>query len=86
MADPRCPNCSREYVARVARVGFTEKHLLSFFYIYPFKRQLCGYRFSALRWGVRYLRMEEDRREYERLRVVFPVHNQGENTGVHAPE
>jgi PilZ domain-containing protein len=72
MADPNCPNCSRDYVARVARVGFAED-LLSLFYIYPFKCQLCGHRFSALRWGVRYLRMEEDRREYERLATVFPL-------------
>jgi hypothetical protein len=53
-------------------VGFAE-NLLSLFYIYPFKCQLCGYRFSALRWGVRYLRMEEDRREYERLPTAFPL-------------
>lgn len=84
MAEPRCPSCSSEYVARVARVGFAED-LLSLFYIYPFKCQLCGYRFSAVRWGVRYLRMEEDRREYERLPVVFPVsfnaeHGSGEGT------
>jgi hypothetical protein len=72
MADPRCPNCSKEYVARVARVGFAEQ-LLSLFYIYPFKCQLCGHRFSALQWGVRYLRMEEDRREYERLPTSFSL-------------
>jgi len=72
MADLRCPNCSKEYVARVARVGFAES-LLGLFYIYPFKCQLCGHRFSALQWGVRYLRMEEDRREYERLATAFPL-------------
>jgi hypothetical protein len=72
MADLKCPNCSREYVARVARVGFAED-LLSLFYIYPFKCQLCGYRFIALRWRVRYLRMEEDRREYERLSTAFSL-------------
>ena len=70
MADLRCPNCSKEYVARVARVGFAES-LLGLFYIYPFKCQLCGCRFSAMQWGVRYMRMEEDRREYERLATAF---------------
>jgi hypothetical protein len=70
MADLRCPNCSKEYVARVARVGFVEG-LLGLFYVYPFKCQLWGCRASALQWGVRYLRMEEDRREYERLPTVF---------------
>lgn len=80
MADLRCPNCSKEYVARVARVGFAED-LLSLFYIYPFKCQLCGYRFCALRWGVRYLRMEEDRREYERLPTAFPLVFSAEDFG-----
>ncbi len=72
MAEIKCPNCSKEYVARVARVGFAEK-LLSLFYIYPFRCQLCGYRFNGLQWGVRYFRMEDDRREYERLPTTFPV-------------
>ncbi len=70
--DLKCPMCSKEYVARVARVGFTEK-ILSLFYVYPFKCQLCGCRFKALQWGVRYLRVEEDRREYERLPTTFPL-------------
>ena len=47
MAQIRCPNCSKEYVARVARVGFAEE-ILSLFYIYPFKCQLCGCRFKGL--------------------------------------
>ena len=80
MADLRCPNCSKEYVARVARVGLVEG-LLGLFYIYPFKCQLCGCRFSALQWGVRYLRMEEDRREYERLPSAFPVAFNAEDLG-----
>jgi PilZ domain-containing protein len=80
MPDPRCPSCSKEYVARVARVGLTE-NLLSLFYIYPFKCQLCGRRFSALQWGVRYLRMEEDRREYERLPTAFSLTFSAEDFG-----
>ena len=72
MADVKCPMCSKEYVARVARVGFAEK-ILSLFYVYPFKCQLCGCRFRSLQRGVRYLRVEEDRREYERLPTSFPV-------------
>lgn len=84
MADLRCPNCSKEYVARVARVGLVEG-LLGLFYIYPFKCQLCGCRFSALQWGVRYLRMEEDRREYERLPSAFPVAFNAEDLGGHRP-
>jgi hypothetical protein len=72
MQELTCPNCSKTYVARVARVGFSEK-VLSLFYIYPFKCQLCGCRFRILQWGVRYHLVEEDRREYERSPTVFPV-------------
>ncbi len=72
MRDLICPNCSKTYVARVARVGFAEE-VLSLFYIYPFRCQLCGWRFKVLQWGVRYLRVEEDRREYERLPTTFPL-------------
>ena len=73
-----CPKCSREFVKRVSRQG-TKERLLSAFYIYPFRCQLCGYRFRFLQWGVRYQRVEEDRREYERLTVNFPISVRGEN-------
>ncbi len=70
--DLKCPMCFKEYVARVARVGFVEK-IFSLFYVYPFKCQLCGCRFKARQRGVRYSRIEEDRREYERLATSFSV-------------
>jgi hypothetical protein len=73
-----CPKCSREFVKRVSRQG-TKERLLSAFYIYPFRCQLCGYRFRFLQWGIRYQRVEEDRREYERLTVNFPISVRGEN-------
>ena len=73
-----CPKCSREFVKRVPRQGFTEK-VLGVFYIYPFRCQLCGYRFRFLQWGVRYQRIQEDRREYERLAINCPVSLRGEN-------
>ena len=73
-----CPKCSREFVKRVSRQGFKEK-LFSVFYIYPFRCQLCGYRFRFLQWGIRYQRIQEDRREYERLPIDFPVSVKGEN-------
>lgn len=67
-----CPNCSKPYVARVARVGLSEE-VLSLFYVYPFKCQLCGCRFRILQWGARYHIVEEDRREYERSPTTFPL-------------
>src|SRR5258705_13301587 len=72
MADLKCPNCARAFVRRVSRTGLGER-LLSVFYVYPFKCQLCGYRFRFFQWGVRYFRVEEDRREYDRVEMSFPV-------------
>jgi predicted nucleic acid-binding Zn ribbon protein len=72
MAQLKCPQCNREFVRRVARVGFTER-LLGLFCIYPFKCQLCGFRFRILQRGVRYIRIEEDQREYDRIQMSFPL-------------
>jgi hypothetical protein len=72
MAPPLCPRCSKEYILRVSRIGLGEL-LLSLFYVYPFKCQLCGHRFKLFQWGVTYTRTEEDRREYYRLSASFPI-------------
>ena len=74
----KCPNCAREFVRRVSRAGFSEI-LLSYFYVYPFKCQLCGYRFRFFQLGVRYVRVEEDRREYDRMEMNFPVSFYGQD-------
>jgi hypothetical protein len=57
---------------RVSRAGLGE-HLASLFYVYPFRCQLCGHRFKFLQWGIKYKRIEADRREYERMAASFPV-------------
>ena len=72
MLQPVCPNCSRDYTKRVSRVGFKER-LLSIIYVYPFRCQLCSYRFGFMQWGVRYKRVEEERREYGRMPMNFPA-------------
>ena len=64
MARLKCPNCSREFVRQVARGGVKER-LLEWFSFYPFKCQVCGLRFHQ--WGVCFIRIEEDGREYDRL-------------------
>jgi hypothetical protein len=74
----RCPNCARDFVRRVARSGLSEV-LLSLFYVYPYKCQLCGARFRSLQWGVRYIRVDEDRREYDRMEIRFPVTVSGQD-------
>jgi PilZ domain len=71
MNQPVCPECSMEYVRRVRRQSIAER-LLSVFYIYPFRCQLCGYRFKTLRWGEKYVRFDEDARDYERLERNIP--------------
>jgi hypothetical protein len=54
--------------------------LLGIFYIYPFNCQICGFRFRMLQWGVRYMRVPEDNREYERMPVSFPLTFENLNT------
>jgi len=78
MPQPNCPKCSRDYVKRVSRVGFKER-LLSIIYVYPFRCQLCRYRFRVMQWRVNYVRVEEDRREYDRMPISFPVSFAGDN-------
>lgn len=53
-------------------MGLGER-LVSLFYVYPFRCQLCGHRFKLRQRGVKYKRVQEDRREYERMSVNFPA-------------
>lgn len=73
-----CPKCSTDFVRRVTRKGFKER-LLRRFYVYSFRCQICRFRFRVLQWGVRYPSVEEDRREYERLAMNFPISIEGVN-------
>ena len=70
MSLPKCPSCYEDYVRRVHREGLLER-LLSLFYIYPFRCQLCATRFQARQPGVKYVRIDEDRRAYERIPVSY---------------
>ncbi len=67
-----CPDCSTEYIKRARRESLKER-LLSLVYVYPYFCQLCGHRFRSLQWGVKYSRIDEDRRIYQRLPVSFSV-------------
>jgi hypothetical protein len=78
MTELKCPHCARDFVRRVAKSSPAEM-FLSLCYVYPFKCQLCGHRFRAFQRGVRYLRVEEDRREYDRMEVKFPILFNGQN-------
>jgi hypothetical protein len=78
MAKVKCPICALEFVRRVSLAGLVEK-FLSLFYVYPFKCQLCGHNFLSLQWGMRYIRVEEDRRTYDRLEIKCPMTFSGES-------
>jgi PilZ domain len=72
MAMIKCPECKHDFGRRVSRVRLTEK-IASLFYVYPFRCQLCGHRFSSFQRGVRYVKIAEDRRDYYRMRIDRPV-------------
>lgn len=82
MAAIKCPKCARDFVRRVSRAGLEK--FLSLFYVYPFRCQLCSGRFRAFQPGVRYRRVAEDRREYQRMEMKFPVTITGPD-GVQVP-
>ena len=72
MTHPICPECSTIFVKRAQRESLQER-VLSLICVYPFRCQLCRHRFRFLHQGIKYLRVEEDRRAYERLAINFPV-------------
>ena len=67
----RCPRCGQETARRSQRAGAWE-HFVSYFYVYPFRCQLCTTRFRAFHFSG-YGRHTPDRREYDRLLVRVPL-------------
>jgi hypothetical protein len=67
-----CPSCSSEFVKRAQRATFFER-VLSAFYVYPFRCQVCSHSFKIFQPGVRYLRVDSDRREQTRVKVECPA-------------
>lgn len=53
-------------------------HLLSLAYLYPFRCQVCTYRFRVPRFGMRYSTLVPDRRQYQRITTGFPVFLEGQ--------
>jgi hypothetical protein len=68
MTNPICPQCATLFVKPVHRESLQER-VLSLVYVYPFRCQLCGYRFQYLHWGFKFRKVDEDRRTYQRLPV-----------------
>ena len=59
MSKPVCPKCSSNSVRRARRGAF--EHLISVFYVYPFRCKACRHRFRSMQWRIEYTRIELDR-------------------------
>jgi len=47
-------------------------------YLYPFRCQVCTYRFRALRFGMQHSAQVPDRRQYQRIATGFPAFLEGQ--------
>jgi PilZ domain-containing protein len=72
----RCKRCATQFVRRSHKQKAFES-LLRRFSFYPFRCQLCRYRFYLMQRG-RMPAMKTERREYLRVPVLFPVTFSGE--------
>ena len=72
-----CSQCRKPFVKASRRQGGLDR-LLSWFYTYPFRCQVCQHRFHLMQWGLRYIERDVDRREYERRPVQLPAKLQDE--------
>jgi predicted HAD superfamily Cof-like phosphohydrolase len=68
----RCPQCGKSFVRRSRRQGLKER-LLSLVYLYPFRCQVCAYRFRSFQFRARYVKHVVDRRQYVRLSTRIPT-------------
>ena len=69
---PTCPNCASQFIKRGRRTT-TYERVVSLFYVYPFRCQLCGHWFKLFQPGISYVRVDEDQREHQRFPVSVPV-------------
>ena len=63
-----CAKCRKPFIKASRRQGLLDR-LLSLVYAYPFRCQVCRYRFHLMQWGLHYIERDVDRREYERRPV-----------------
>jgi PilZ domain len=77
-SNPICPACSKAFVKCVRPQGIGD-WLISLLCIHPFKCQLCGHRFRYFQLGARYVGVDDDRREYDRITLNFPLSISGDD-------
>ena len=74
---PRCKRCATAYVRELHQLGALDR-ALSTMHLYPFRCQLCAYRFWARGNGHRNRFVNNDKREYARFAIYLPVMFSGE--------
>ena len=67
-----CPRCHWHVVHRAPPRGELEE-VLDLVWIYPFRCQICMFRFRAWGWSFRHAARAHDRREYTRLEARLPA-------------
>lgn len=72
-----CPRCGKDFVRRTYLEGVLD-HLVSLVSLYPFRCQVCTYRFRALRFGRWHSTQVPDRRQYQRIAAGFPAFLEGQ--------
>jgi hypothetical protein len=74
----QCKRCGLDYV-RQSRQSGTIDRVLAGMHLLPYRCQLCGHRFWVMRWRKGASTSQDDKREYQRLDVNFPIFFKGEH-------
>jgi hypothetical protein len=75
---PVCNRCSTYYVCRSPQTG-TIARILAKLHMSPFRCQLCAHRFWVMEWKDFRKSPNDEKREYQRLSVDFPVTFRGQH-------
>jgi len=79
MKTPVCKRCSMDYVCRSPQSGTLDR-MLSKVHMAPFRCQLCSRRFWVMQWKAARKSSRDNKREYQRLTVDFPLTFRGEHS------
>ena len=74
----KCKRCAMDYVRQSRPSGAIDRFLMEM-HMVPYRCQLCAHRFWVLAWGKGHSDVQDDKREYQRLGVSFPIFFKGEH-------